>query len=300
MSLIKYRALLAVARHANITKAAEELGYTQPGISRMIRSLEDEFGIPLTKNDGFSIAPTDDCKTLLPHIESIVKKEDELLKALAALKNLADGSIKIGAMNSMLTSCLAEVLYSFSKTYPNIKLSMNEMSFTDILSGLEGDTVDVGFVCEFKRKGLEFIPALRDPILLLVNRNSSLALYDKISLESLNGCNLIMFTPDAEDILHTLKKNADLNPVSKYYVSSDSAGIAMVAKELGAYIISELEIHNKFLPEDVVVKNFEKNVFRTMGIGIKNYDKSSQSLKEFVKTAKNILAEFAGENLPHR
>lgn len=297
MSLIKYRALLAVVRHSNITKAAEELGYTQPGISRMIRSLEDEFGIPLTKNDGFSIAPTDDCKALLPHIEKIIQHEDELLETITARKNLADGTIRIGAMNSMLTSCLAKVIYSFSKTYPHIDLNMNEMSLSDILNGLENDMIDIGFTSEFQKKGLQFIPAFNDPILLLVNRESSFALQEKISLSSLNGCDLIMFTPDTEDILHTLKKTTDLKPVSKYYVSSDSAGIAMVSKDLGAYIISELEIYNKLLPDNVIVKNFEKNIFRTMGIGMKSYDRCSQTLKEFVKTAKNILAAFADENL---
>ena len=41
-SLMKYRAFLAVADAGSFTRAAEMLGYTQSGVSRMIADLEKE------------------------------------------------------------------------------------------------------------------------------------------------------------------------------------------------------------------------------------------------------------------
>ena len=38
---------MAVARHENITKAAEELHLTQPTLSRQLSDLEDELGVQL-------------------------------------------------------------------------------------------------------------------------------------------------------------------------------------------------------------------------------------------------------------
>ena len=46
MSLKKYRAFVETVDLGSLTKAAEKLNYTQPGISHMILSLEGEFGFP--------------------------------------------------------------------------------------------------------------------------------------------------------------------------------------------------------------------------------------------------------------
>lgn len=46
MSNIKYLAYLKTVEFQSLTKAANFLGYTQPGISHMITSLEQELGFP--------------------------------------------------------------------------------------------------------------------------------------------------------------------------------------------------------------------------------------------------------------
>lgn len=45
LRVLKY--FLAVARHRNITRAAEELHLTQPTLSRQLQDLEEELGTPL-------------------------------------------------------------------------------------------------------------------------------------------------------------------------------------------------------------------------------------------------------------
>lgn len=47
MSLKKYIAYITVVETGSLTKAAEILNYTQPNISQMINSLEEEYGFPL-------------------------------------------------------------------------------------------------------------------------------------------------------------------------------------------------------------------------------------------------------------
>lgn len=47
MSISKYRAFIKVAESGSLTKAAKQLGYSQPGISHMVDSLETEMGFPL-------------------------------------------------------------------------------------------------------------------------------------------------------------------------------------------------------------------------------------------------------------
>ena len=43
----RIRVFRAVAHHLNFSRAAEELLLTQPAVTQQIKSLEEEFGIPL-------------------------------------------------------------------------------------------------------------------------------------------------------------------------------------------------------------------------------------------------------------
>ena len=57
MSNIKYLAYLKTVEFHSLTKAANLLGYTQPGISHMITSLEQELGFPLLIRDRNRLYP---------------------------------------------------------------------------------------------------------------------------------------------------------------------------------------------------------------------------------------------------
>ena len=57
---IKYKAFVETVNRGSITAAAEALKYTQPGISRMIHALEEEWGIRLLDRNKKGVAPTAD------------------------------------------------------------------------------------------------------------------------------------------------------------------------------------------------------------------------------------------------
>ena len=42
--MIKHKAFIRVVELGSLTKAAKELGYSQPGISYMLNTLEEEMG----------------------------------------------------------------------------------------------------------------------------------------------------------------------------------------------------------------------------------------------------------------
>lgn len=289
MSLIKYRAVVTAAKYGSITRAANELGYTQPGISRMINSLEDELGIPLLKRSNTNIEFTAEGVQILPHMQEMLRQEDQILDTIKALHTLNRGGIRIGSMNSMLVSYVPEIIDAYSKTYPNVDLTLLEMPMNEIIEGLQKGNIDIGFINEFNIKGLTFIPLFKDHIRLVVNRRHPFARYDKIPLDALDGSDLIMFTPDATDIMQVIKETKDFTPVAKYYVSSDSAGLSMVSKNLGSYIVTDIEVQSKVLHDDIIIKHFEEDIYRTMGVGIRSSETISPSLKKLINMTRQIL-----------
>ena len=57
--MIKYKAFIKIVECGNFTRAAKELGYSQPGISHMIDALEKEFGFSLLLRNKDTITPTE-------------------------------------------------------------------------------------------------------------------------------------------------------------------------------------------------------------------------------------------------
>ena len=57
VNIRKYEAFVRAVELGSLSKAAEELGYTQSGISHMMQSLEDEVGFPLMVRTSAGILP---------------------------------------------------------------------------------------------------------------------------------------------------------------------------------------------------------------------------------------------------
>src|SRR6202044_4138523 len=68
-------ALLAVARERSFTRAAAQLGVSQPALSRIIRDLEARLGLRLLTRNTRSVAPTEAGERLIqtvgPHFGGI-------------------------------------------------------------------------------------------------------------------------------------------------------------------------------------------------------------------------------------
>ena len=69
MNTKKYEALLHIAENGSISKTAQELGYTQSGITQMINGLETELGMQLIIRRSKGVKLTNSGKELLPWAE---------------------------------------------------------------------------------------------------------------------------------------------------------------------------------------------------------------------------------------
>lgn len=79
---------LAVCRHMNFTRAAEELHITQPGVSRHIHQLEEAYGVRLFAYEGKKAVLTEAGRLLLEAAQT-VKHDDAFLRE--QLARLGDG-----------------------------------------------------------------------------------------------------------------------------------------------------------------------------------------------------------------
>ena len=78
MTLVQLRHLISLARTGSFSKSAQALHLTQPALSRSIRALEDELGMPLFDRVGRSNELTAFGREVLDRSRHLVSEADEL------------------------------------------------------------------------------------------------------------------------------------------------------------------------------------------------------------------------------
>jgi DNA-binding transcriptional LysR family regulator len=128
-------AFLAVARERNFTRAAAQLGVSQPALSRTIRGLEARLGVRLLTRSTRSVAPTEAGERLVqtvgPHFDGI----DAGLAALTAMREKPAGTLRITSVEHASETILAPALSGLLTDYPDIRVEIiNDYGLTDIVA----------------------------------------------------------------------------------------------------------------------------------------------------------------------
>jgi DNA-binding transcriptional LysR family regulator len=128
-------AFLAVTRERSFTRAAAQLGISQPALSRTIRALEARLGVRLLTRNTRSVAPTEAgerlAQTVGPHFDGI----DAGLAVLAAMGAKPAGSLRITSVEHASDTILAPAVARLSTYYPDIQVEIiNDYGLTDIVA----------------------------------------------------------------------------------------------------------------------------------------------------------------------
>jgi DNA-binding transcriptional LysR family regulator len=135
----------AVARHLSFSRAAEELHLTQPAVSMQVQALEDQAGLPLTEQAGKKIRLTAAGAEVARQAQRIAEQLREAGEALAALKGVEAGRLKIGVVSTakyFAPSLLAE----FRRRHPGVELHLTVNNRSIIVRHLAENSIDLAIM----------------------------------------------------------------------------------------------------------------------------------------------------------
>ena len=134
-----------VCEQMSFTKAANNLYISQQGVSKSIKSLEDELGVQLFFRTNSSLSLTNYGTILLTYASKLVKNYSEVLTAINTEKNRNKDVIRIGFANGIANFFPDKLVEGFLKAYPTTKISIKEYSDTDVDEALISGEIDIGF-----------------------------------------------------------------------------------------------------------------------------------------------------------
>jgi LysR family cys regulon transcriptional activator len=134
MRLQQLRYIQEVARNnLNLSQAAEALHTSQPGISKQIKSLEDELGVQIFVRHGKRVvAVTEPGKVILRIAERVLQDVASLKQASEEFTREDVGSLTIATTHTQARYALPQVIKRFRDRYPNVRLSLHQGNPTQI------------------------------------------------------------------------------------------------------------------------------------------------------------------------
>lgn len=293
--MIKYLALVKIAELGSISKAAAAMGYSQPGLSHVLNSFEEELGFKLFVRSTNGITLTEGGKEILEYSREILSSERKINEVVRSRNELSSGTIKIGAFASALVSFLPKALKRFSEEFPNVDIQIEEYQGENMVEDIKMGYLDIAFVAsnvdtinlDVIPQGYSYEHLLTDRMCLLLHKDHPLARKKKIEFSDLIDCELMVPSLAWADVLQIDLANENFKSYLKYIIRSDLAIFSMVSNNMGVALVSNLEDPMRF--KNTVFKDFEEDTSRKIAAFTSDLNRSSRGIAKLIEFCKEEI-----------
>ena len=287
MDIEKLKALKTTVDTGSITRAAEQMGYSQPGLTGMLNRLEREIGYPLLRRSAAGVSLTAEGEALMPHIDRLLRDSRGLERAIVENRPAESGVLRIGSYTSISRNWLPRIVKGFGEKYPDIQLTVKDGSSMEIESWLIAGKIDVGLLSNCFTAKLDFFPLLRDPLYAVLPPDVMPG--DTVPITDFNGKDFFVPSNGTDlEVLHVLRQYG-VTPRFSRIAMEDNAVLTMVAQGLGCSILSELVLRGS--TDHVSLAPIDPPAFRDIGAAVRSVKRISRAARDFLRYIRQDLAE---------
>ena len=146
ITLHQLRIFSAVAHSSSLTRAAKQLGVTQPSLSQQLAKLESALGGRLFDRVNNQLILTDAGRFLLRKAETVLAEMDEAEAGLAEYRLGRRGRIAVGALASVARTIVPAAYRRALETIPDLELDLHEMAPAEAVEQLYGRNLQMALL----------------------------------------------------------------------------------------------------------------------------------------------------------
>lgn len=184
-------AFRAVMLAGSMTAAAERMNVTQPAVSRLIRDLEHEAGVPLFRRRGNQVAPTPQAHALLDEVERSFVGLGRIAEFARELRLGPTGLLRLATLPAM-AAFLPRFVARYCQERPRLRVVLDSFSSPLIRERVAEGVFDLG-VCAapFSYPGLVSTP-LEDEAVAVIPAGHRLAALPAVGVTDLRGEDMVL------------------------------------------------------------------------------------------------------------
>lgn len=196
------RAFVEVVRQGGFSQAAKVVFATQSTVSKAVKQLEDEIGIPLLDRIGHRSVLTAAGEAVYQRGLKLLADREGLLAELDEIRGLKRGVLRLGLAPVGSSSLFAPLFAVYHQRYPGIELRLIEHGSDQLEKRLRAGEIDFVSVLQPCAEDFDWTPVRRDPVVALLPAKHPLAANPSVQLRDLRGTPFILF--DSSFALHRM------------------------------------------------------------------------------------------------
>lgn len=192
VTLKQMRAFLAIAECGSFAEACDRLHLSQPALSVSIRNMEETVGGALFSRSTRRVELTPEGREFLPRARRLLADWDQAFDDLGRSFTLQQGKLSIAVMPSFAMNQFPDALLTFSRRYPDINLTIEDIVMENVIDAVREGRVDLGITFEPEQlDGVQFTPLFSDRFVAILPPQHPLANRQRLRWKDLQNSPLI-------------------------------------------------------------------------------------------------------------
>ncbi|GEJ56461.1 LysR substrate-binding domain-containing protein [Anaeromyxobacter diazotrophicus] len=196
MDVRSLRAFAAVVRQGGFTRAGAALHLTQPAVSKLVKGLEEELGVPLLLRAGRRVELTDAGRAVAERAQAVLDALRSVEEAVGDVAAVRRGRLRVGLPPMVGASLFPGVIAGYRRAHPGVELAVREEGARRVEELVLAGDLDLGVTLLPTSAALEVLPLHRDVLRAVLHPRHPLARRRRLALRDLAATPLVLYRPD--------------------------------------------------------------------------------------------------------
>jgi DNA-binding transcriptional LysR family regulator len=197
MNLRQIEIFAAVMKLGTASRAAEQLGVTQPAVSRAIAELERSVRFTLFARVRSRLIPTPEANLFYKDVQASFRGLDTLRAGAARIRDQGSGEIRVASLSALASSLVPKAIRRFRDMHPLVRVTLHVLWSRDIRDRVASGQFDVGLAAdEIDTSGVFHQPFVSPRAFCAIPLDHALSAREVITPADLQNEPIIAYVPE--------------------------------------------------------------------------------------------------------
>lgn len=193
MNLRTLRVFVEVVRQGGFTQAAEVVSLTQSSVSKAVKALEVELGVPLLNRIGHKTELTAAGEITYRRALVLLTEKNHLLAEIEALRDLKGGTLRIGLPPVGCGDLFAKMFTEYRSRYPQVDIELIEHGGNRLRECLDAGAIDIAALLVSHDEAIAYQDVRNEPLVVVLQADHPLSQCHLLDFKDLQAEPFILF-----------------------------------------------------------------------------------------------------------